>query len=98
PAADRRACSASAGPSGESIMFGGGDRKEMARYFAISQVGLEMVVPPALGVYLDYLFGCSPWGVVGGATLGLVGGLAHLIHLANQSDQPPSKSDEQPPS
>ena len=79
-------------------MFGGGDRKEMARYIAISQVGLEMVVPPAIGIYLDYLFGWRPWGVVVGATLGLVGGLVHLIHLSNRSDQPPRKSDEQPPS
>jgi len=79
-------------------MFGGGDRKELARYMAISQVGLEMVVPAAVGVYLDSVFNWSPWGVIVGAVLGLTGGLYHLVYLANRVDQPSDKSDEQPPS
>jgi hypothetical protein len=79
-------------------MLGGGDRKELARYMAIGQVGLEMAAPPALGVYLDMTFGWSPWGVVVGAAVGLIGGLAHLIHLANKKEEGPGPSDKQKPS
>jgi len=73
-------------------MLGGGNRKELARYVAIGQVGLEMAVPPAVGAYLDHAFGWSPWGVVVGAALGLVGGLIHLVHLANKSAQEEERS------
>ena len=45
--------------------------KEMGYYFTLAKVGLEMVVPIALGLWLDNLFGWQPWGVVGGAVLGL---------------------------
>jgi F0F1-type ATP synthase assembly protein I len=63
-----------------------GDRKEMGRYLALAQVGLEMVVPAGVGVALDYSFGWAPWGVIVGAVLGLIGGMAHLIHLAGQGE------------
>jgi F0F1-type ATP synthase assembly protein I len=62
------------------------DQKELGRYLALAQVGLEMVVPVALGLALDYYLGWSPWGVIGGAVLGLVGGLARLVRLANKAD------------
>ena len=80
-------------------MLGGGDRKEMNKYFAIGQVGLEMAVPPALGAYLDHRFGWSPWGVVAGAAVGLIGGLIHLVHLANKSarDEESGSSASSPP-
>jgi F0F1-type ATP synthase assembly protein I len=79
-------------------MFGGGDRKELARYMTIGQVGLEMAVPPAIGIYLDLTFGWSPWGVIIGAGLGLIGGLAHLVHLANKQEDGKGPSHEQKPS
>jgi hypothetical protein len=63
------------------------DPREMGRYFALAQVGLEMVVPIVIGILLDNNLGWKPWGVVGGAVLGLVGGLAHLIHQANRLDK-----------
>jgi hypothetical protein len=76
-------------------MSGGSDRNELGRYFAIGQVGLEMVVPPALGVYLDSRFGWSPWGVVVGAAAGLIVGLVHLVYLSNpRKDEGPGPSDE----
>jgi F0F1-type ATP synthase assembly protein I len=60
------------------------DRQELGRYLALGQVGLEMVVPIALGLAADRYFGCGPWGLIGGAVLGLGGGLAHLVHQANK--------------
>jgi F0F1-type ATP synthase assembly protein I len=63
-------------------MFPGSDQKQLARYLAMSQVGAEMVGPIVVGLVVDYYFNCSPWGVLVGAVLGLVGGLAHLIQLS----------------
>jgi F0F1-type ATP synthase assembly protein I len=64
-----------------------GDRKELARYLALSQVGLEIVVPPVLGLLVDHWLKCFPWGVVIGAVLGFSGGLVHLVKLSNQQQQ-----------
>jgi F0F1-type ATP synthase assembly protein I len=76
-------------------MLGGStNRKELGRYLALSQVGLEMVGPILLGVVLDYYLGWSPWGVLVGAVLGLTGGLFHLIQLTANDETPPTK---QPP-
>jgi F0F1-type ATP synthase assembly protein I len=75
-------------------MFGGTDRKQLARGLALSQVGFEMAAPALLGLGLDYWFGWAPWGVITGAVIGLVGGMAHLIRLARPSEQEPP---QQPP-
>jgi len=68
--------------------------KEVGYYFTIAQVGLEMVVPIALGLWLENLLGWQPWGVVGGAVLGLTGGLLHLLQLVKKQDD---KDTPQPP-
>ena len=60
------------------------DSKELGRYLALGQVGMEMVVPIVLGLVADHYLPIAPWGLVAGAALGLVGGLAHLIHQANK--------------
>ena len=76
------------------------DRRELARYVAISQVGLEMVAPVVLGLVLDHYFRWSPWGVIVGAVIGLIGGVAHLVHLAGKAAQDTDKRKppgEQPP-
>jgi F0F1-type ATP synthase assembly protein I len=77
-------------------MFPGStDPKKMARYLALSQVGLEMVAPIILGLVLDHYLGWSPWGVIVGAVVGLIGGLAHLIQLScHNNDQPPHQPPE----
>jgi F0F1-type ATP synthase assembly protein I len=64
--------------------------KDFGQLAAYSQVGLEMVGPIVLGLVIDHYWHTDPWGVVIGAVFGFVGGLAHLVHLANQPDPPKS--------
>jgi F0F1-type ATP synthase assembly protein I len=70
----------------------GSDFRELGFYFALAQVGLEMVVPIGLGAVLDHYLHWTPWGVVTGAVLGLISGLVHLVALINRQDKSgPSK-------
>jgi F0F1-type ATP synthase assembly protein I len=66
------------------MRFSPPDPGELRRYFALSQVGLEMVAPIGVGLALDYGFGWGPWGAVIGALVGFVGGLTHLIVLVSR--------------
>jgi F0F1-type ATP synthase assembly protein I len=68
---------------------GSQNSKNLGHYFAIGQVGLEMVVPIAIGVGLDQYLGWTPWGTVVGAVIGLVGGLAHLVQVLNKDKSIP---------
>lgn len=65
------------------------DPKELGFYFELSQVGMEMVVPIVVGLAVDHYLNWAPWGVVVGAVLGLVGGMAHLISLVNRRTKEP---------
>ena len=60
--------------------------REMGYYFALAQVGLEMVAPMLVGIGLDYYFGWGPWATVIGLGLGFVGGMIHLIAMVKQHD------------
>jgi len=71
----------------------GGNPRELARYVAISQIGLLMAAPPGIGALLDHWLGWSPWGVVVGAVLGLFTGLFQLVRLANRQDDKPGEAD-----
>jgi F0F1-type ATP synthase assembly protein I len=62
------------------------DRKELGRYLAFSQIGLEMVVPIVAGLLVDYYLGWTPWATIAGAVLGLCGGFVHLVHMLNKLD------------
>jgi uncharacterized membrane protein len=63
-------------------------RSRMAYYGEISQVGLEMAAPIAVGAAIDHWGGLnSPICSIVGAVIGLVGGLYHLVRLANREDQ-----------
>jgi F0F1-type ATP synthase assembly protein I len=75
------------------------DSREFGVYVTIAQVGLEMVVPVGIGVWLDISYGWRPWGVVVGAVLGLVTGVVHLVALSNRQDRhdPPSRPRQEPP-
>ena len=73
------------------------DPRQLGHYYALAQVGLEMVAPLAVGLALDYCLGWAPWGAIGGAILGLIGGVAHLAVLANRPpdrDGAPSEQDK----
>ena len=70
--------------------------RETGRLFALSQVGLEMVAPIALGLFLDNHLGWTPWGVSCGAVLGLVGGLAHLVWMLKKFEEQDSSKTRSP--
>lgn len=76
---------------------GPSDRRELGKLYSLAQVGLEMVVPIALGVWLDSRFDLMPWCTSAGAVLGLVGGMAHILTLLKryEDDDPPSRQDRQ---
>lgn len=57
------------------------EERDLAFYFALAQVGMEMVVPVALGGWLDARLGWSPWLLIVGAVSGFAGGLWHLLRL-----------------
>ena len=71
------------------------DRKEMGRYVALSQIGLEMIVPIIIGLVVDHYLNWTPWALIAGAILGLCGGLMHLVHLLNQMDSKDSSQSDQ---
>jgi hypothetical protein len=68
------------------------DSRELGFYFALAQIGLEMVAPLLLGVFLDAAFDWHPWATVSGALFGFIGGLTHLIMMVQRHDRAgPSK-------
>jgi F0F1-type ATP synthase assembly protein I len=73
------------------------DPKDMGRYFALAQVGLEMVVPIVGGLFIDNWLGSAPWAVIIGAVLGPVFGLVHLVLLLKRfepKDSPPRQDSQ----
>jgi F0F1-type ATP synthase assembly protein I len=74
-------------------MFGG-DPREMRRYMALAQVGWEMVAPIGIGLLIDYFFGWLPWATVVCSVLGFVGGMVHLVLLAQKSNADERKPPE----
>jgi F0F1-type ATP synthase assembly protein I len=60
--------------------------RELGYYFALAQIGLEMVAPIGIGLLLDYWFGWLPWATAACAVLGFVGGMAHLVLMVHQHD------------
>jgi F0F1-type ATP synthase assembly protein I len=60
------------------------DPRETGRFLVLAQTGIEMVTPLAIGAFIDYKMGWSPWATVAGAVLGFVGGIVHLIVIAQK--------------
>jgi F0F1-type ATP synthase assembly protein I len=60
--------------------------REMGYYFALAQIGLEMVAPIGLGLLLDYWLGWMPWATVICTVLGFVGGMIHLVVMVQRHD------------
>src|SRR5262245_18260214 len=56
-------------------------------YFALVQTGVEMVVPIAIGAFLDNLYGWSPWATAVGAVLGMAGELWHMLLLIKRNEE-----------
>jgi F0F1-type ATP synthase assembly protein I len=74
--------------SGVLAMFPGNtDRKGLGKALALSQIGMEMVIPIGLGLVVDYYMKWLPWATVVGAVLGLIGGLAHLVQLTKKDER-----------
>lgn len=71
--------------------------RDTGYYFAIGQVGLEMVLPIGLGAALDHYAGWTPWATVAGVAVGLVGGVAHLVSLAGRVNQSTARRRSQGP-
>jgi F0F1-type ATP synthase assembly protein I len=80
------------------MVLGSSNRNEMGRYLAMSQVGMEMVVPIGLGVLVDHWLKWGPWGVIVGACLGLTIGFIRLIRFVSKEDsQPPPPGSKEGP-
>ena len=90
-AADSQARTA---PAGCAVKLDPKESREVGYYFALSQAGLEMVVPLGIGLWLDYQFGWSPWGLIVGTILGFVGGTVHLIVMANRIAERQSRKND----
>ncbi|MBM4068397.1 MAG: hypothetical protein FJ271_05565 [Planctomycetes bacterium] len=60
------------------------DARRLGLYMAMAQVGTEMVMPAVLGLLLDLYLDWTPWALIVGTILGLVGGLYHLIAIMKQ--------------
>jgi ATP synthase protein I len=59
----------------------------------VTTVGLEFALPALLGVWLDRYWSLAPLGVIGGAVLGFIGGMAHLLQMSREG----SNSDRKRP-
>ncbi len=61
------------------------DRRS-AGWIRYSGIGLELAGATAglalVGYWIDGRFGTSPWGILGGVTLGIVGGLYNLVRAS----------------
>lgn len=78
-------------PSGE-------DPRRYGLYLALAQAGLEMVAPLGLGLFLDRVLGWTPWLTLAGAVGGFIGGLTHMIILAQRLNENGESRSRTPPS
>lgn len=73
---------------------GSGRKPEQSDYRALALAGTavtEMAAPIIIGAWLDNKYGWAPWGLTVGAVLGIVGGIAHLVWVANRLNAEPRK-------
>jgi F0F1-type ATP synthase assembly protein I len=56
----------------------------------ISAVSLEMVLPIALGYYLDQRWGTEPWLVIVGTLFGFLTAMVHLLQMTGVIGRPRS--------
>jgi len=60
------------------------DPRRVGYYVALSQIGFEMAAPIGLGYLIDRWLDLFPWLTIGGAILGLAGGLFHLVVMTKE--------------
>jgi F0F1-type ATP synthase assembly protein I len=65
------------------------DDKRFPGWVRYSGVGLELAGAMAglalLGYWIDGRFGTTPWGIIGGVVIGLVGGLYNMVSESFQA-------------
>ena len=64
----------------------GPNPRQLGKYLALAQVGVEMVAPIGLGVWLDFILDWVPWLTIAGVVLGFALGIYHLLVLTKQDD------------
>lgn len=64
----------------------GGDTRGLV---LVSTTVAQLVVPILVGVWLDGQYGWSPWGLVIGSGIGLIGGAVGLALLYRKSGRTP---------
>lgn len=69
--------------------LGNFDPRQLGRYYAMAQVGMEMVVPIVVGWWLDQQLATDPWLLVFGAIGGLTLGIVQLVRLTRDEDTKP---------
>ncbi len=66
------------------------DPFQLNKYSELMGLGIEiavaMALPVVIGVYIDHRFESTPWGVLGGAILGMVSMVLKLYKVAIRSD------------
>ena len=71
--------------------------RDLGYLFALGQTGIEMVVPIAVGAYLDRQFGWTPWALIVGAVTGLAGGLTHMLWMIKRHEEGRQKKPPEQP-
>jgi F0F1-type ATP synthase assembly protein I len=70
-------------------------QKNRPPWLRYSGVGIEYAAAvggfAAVGYWIDVKYGCSPWGVIIGAALGLIGGTYNLIRETTAAFRPPGQ-------
>jgi F0F1-type ATP synthase assembly protein I len=74
------------------------DDRRFPGWVRYSGVGLELAGATAglafVGYWIDGKFGTSPWGILGGVTIGIVGGLYNLIRESMAAIRDAQKDDD----
>lgn len=74
------------------------DRLNLARaYSAGFNFVAAFCVFALIGYWVDSYWDSSPWGLIGGATLGLIGGMYNLIRQSAEAFKPPDRNSKKDP-
>jgi F0F1-type ATP synthase assembly protein I len=68
------------------------ERRRLGQYLALAQAGTEMVMPFVVGLIADHYLGTLPWLTLTGIVVGFVGGLVHMILIANRLNRDSSSN------